>query len=532
MKRIVNLVLIIALSSFLTTVAIAQVKSRAKAEHIVLIVWDGMRPDFVRPNYAPNLYNLARQGVFFKNHRSSFITSTEVNGTVLATGVYPDRNGIMANSDYRPEIGWLGPTGTESVEAVRRGDLLTGGNYLQVPTFPETLQKAGIPTVVAGTKAVTILFDRSNKHLNKAGENSVTLYKGRTIPSTLLPALNKANEKSFPGTVTHPNKDQDAWTTKSLTHVLWRKGLPKFSVLWLSEPDASQHETGLGSETSLAAIEQSDKNLGEVLKFLEEKKLREKTDIIVVSDHGFSTIERGVDIAAALKRAGFKATRKFEDPEPGEVLVIGNGGSASLYVVDHDPKTISDLIDFFQASDFAGVIFSRLEYPGTFPLSSVRAGTTNAPDLLISLRWSHTKNDAGIPGGFVSEGGKRGKGSHASLSPYDLHNTGLAAGPDFKQGMVDELPTGNIDIAPTILWLLGVDPGTKLDGRVLREAMVHGEDAPPSTDHQTLNAERDCGVYIWSQYLKYSRVGETVYFDEGNGESVVKSMLEQAPQPR
>src|ERR1041384_2378557 len=41
---------------------------RGKAEHVVLVVWDGMRPDFVSPHYTPTLYQLATEGVFFKNH--------------------------------------------------------------------------------------------------------------------------------------------------------------------------------------------------------------------------------------------------------------------------------------------------------------------------------------------------------------------------------------------------------------------------------------------------------------------------------
>src|SRR2546427_1260755 len=122
--------------------------SRGRAEHVVLVVWDGMRPDFIRPQYTPNLYRLAQRGVFFKRHHPLFISSTEVNGTGLATGVFPDRSGIIANSDYRPEIGWLEAVGTESIEGVRRGDLLTEGKYLLVPTVPEILQNAGFPTAV------------------------------------------------------------------------------------------------------------------------------------------------------------------------------------------------------------------------------------------------------------------------------------------------------------------------------------------------------------------------------------------------
>src|SRR5207245_5785277 len=102
---------------------------KGRAEHIVVLVWDGMRPDFITPQYTPNLYSLAANGVFFKQHHPLYISSTEVNGTGLATGVYPDRSGIMANSDYRPEIGWLGPQGRDSLDAVRRGEFIRGGNY-------------------------------------------------------------------------------------------------------------------------------------------------------------------------------------------------------------------------------------------------------------------------------------------------------------------------------------------------------------------------------------------------------------------
>ena len=55
-----------------------------QAEHVVVVVWDGMRPDFVSAQYTPVLNELAGRGTFFKNHHSSYITSTEVNGTAIA----------------------------------------------------------------------------------------------------------------------------------------------------------------------------------------------------------------------------------------------------------------------------------------------------------------------------------------------------------------------------------------------------------------------------------------------------------------
>src|SRR5678815_2026830 len=85
-----------------------------KAEHVVVVVWDGMRPDFITPQYTPTLYELAQKGSFFLRHHSAYITSTEVNGTALATGMHPEHSGVMANVQYRPDLNWLTSYGTEA----------------------------------------------------------------------------------------------------------------------------------------------------------------------------------------------------------------------------------------------------------------------------------------------------------------------------------------------------------------------------------------------------------------------------------
>jgi arylsulfatase A-like enzyme len=504
----------------------APAADKSKAEHVVVVVWDGMRPDFITPQYTPTLYKLAKDGVFFKNHHPVYVSSTEVNGTAIATGCYPNRTGIIANSEYDPELGWVSPHGTESLDAMRRGDLLTGGKYIMVPTLAEILQKAGIPTIIAGTKPVALMHDRAptNKRTSLASSNSPVLFKGQSIPRSLLQAVVKANEdKSFSTNTTHPNTFADGWTTKGLTHVLWRKEVPKYTLLWLSDPDASQHETGPGSDTSINALASVDKNLEDVLKALDEKRVRDKTDVMVVSDHGFSTIKRGPDVAEVLKKAKFKAHKKLEDAERGDIMVVGLGGSVLLYVIDHDEAVIQHVVEFLQGTDFAGVIFSQLQVPGTFPLEQVKLGPANAcPDIVLSMRWLADKNEWGTPGLIISDGGTKGKGTHASLSRYDMHNTLVAAGPSFKKGFIDEMPTGNADVAPTILHILGISASTKMDGRVLHEALAHSDIEPAPPETKTIEASVDLGLYVWKQYLKSTTVGEQIYFDEGNGESTLK----------
>src|SRR6202022_4505031 len=63
---------------------------------------------------------------------------------------------------------------------------------------------------------------------------------------------------------------------------------------------------------------------------------------------------------------------------------------------------------------------------------------------------------------------------HGTISPYDLHNTLVAQGPDFRTGWRNPAPVGNIDIAPTLTQVLGLDAGSPFEGRVLAEALRDG----------------------------------------------------------
>ena len=105
---------------------------------------------------------------------------------------------------------------------------------------------------------------------------------------------------------------------------------------------------------------------------------------------------------------------------------------------------------------------------------------------------------------------------HATLSPFDMHNTLIVAGPDFRRGTTDDWPTGNVDLAPTILSILKIKSPQPMDGRVLSEAMPNAPDpAKPVTE--TSSATRNFPNGVWRQSLQQSRVGTTIYLDEGNG---------------
>ncbi len=519
----------------------------AKTErHVMVVVWDGMRPDFVNEQNTPTLWKLAREGVIFRNHHALYPSATMVNGTALVTGVYPGKNGIIANHVYRPDIDPRHAIDVEVASVVEKGDELSGGKYVATPTIAELVQRAGARSVVAAAKTVGLLLDRQIRGRRDIGgssaqasislpdvrrqgdaaiQNSVTLFAGRSLPSAALASITEAL-----GPCPSAHLRNDSWTTKALINVLWKNGLPPFSILWLGEPDLTQHETAPGAPAALVAIKSADENLAIVLSALDNYKARGTTDVFVVSDHGFSTIRRSIDLRKTLNEAGFTVTTEFSDePKPGEIMLAGNGGSVLFYVIGHDATVTRRLVELLQQSDFAGVIFTKQPMEGTFELEQARIQNDRAPDVVMAFRWYNLKNQFGIRGMIDADWQRAaGKGTHATLSRFDMHNMLVAAGPDFKPDATDDLPSGNTDLAPTILQIIGIKPPDKLDGRILSEAVTGANSsnsglrfAEPlplqKPETETIEATRHFPSGTWRQSLQISRVGSTIYLDQGSG---------------
>jgi arylsulfatase A-like enzyme len=485
--------------------------SSPATHQVVLVVWDGMRPDFVNEKDSPTLWKLAKQGVNFRRHHSVYLSATNVNGTALVTGAYPDHSGIIANQEYRPKIDARKIIAIEDPDDIRKGDELSGGKYVAFPTIPEIVRAAGRQTIVATAKTVGFLQDR---HLDPGRKDCAALVSGHMPAEETLAAIG-ALLGPFPNTYAQ----KDAWTTKALTEVLWKDRIPAFTLLWLSEPDGTEHSSAPGSEASHAAIKSSDDNLAAVLAALDRKHARSTTDIFVVSDHGFSTIERSIDLRKVLKDAGFNVATEFNsEPKPGDIMLAGNGGTVLFYVMQHDAAVPQRLVEFLQQCDFAGVIMTRDKIPGTFGLDEVKIDSEHAPDVAMAFRWNDEKNEFGVPGMIDADWNRKaGQGTHATLSRFDMHNTLIAAGPSIRRGQVSDLPSGNVDLAPTILHILGIAPPRPMDGRVLDEALTSSPVKQPKPETKTLEAKRRFPSGTWRQTLQISRVGSTVYLNEGNG---------------
>jgi arylsulfatase A-like enzyme len=240
---------------------------------------------------------------------------------------------------------------------------------------------------------------------------------------------------------------------------------------------------GVGSPSAREALRHADREIARVLDALGGLGLAASTDVFVVSDHGFTSNTGGVDVARDLIEAGLKA-----GTDSGDVVLASSGQAVSLHVAGHDTALIARLARFVQSREWGGALFSAARSPGdpygtidgTFALEFIQVGSgERSPDLLVTFPWTSQANAFGVPGGdlaCVSGAAPLHVSDHGGMSPWNVRNTLLGWGPDFKQGATVSAPAGNVDVAPTILAALGLDDHDGMDGRILAEALAGGPD--------------------------------------------------------
>jgi hypothetical protein len=95
---------------------------------------------------------------------------------------------------------------------------------------------------------------------------------------------------------------------------------------------------------------------------------------------------------------------------------------------------------------------------------------------------------------------------------------------------VSNIPSGNVDVAPTVLHLLGLKAREKMDGRVLVEALRHYSGELPLVSERRHETERQIGFMHWRQYLNVVEVNGVRYYSEGNGELAFRDPQTPGPQ--
>src|SRR6476619_3501867 len=75
------------------------------AHRAFIMVWDGLRPDYVSATATPHLWNLAQRGVWFERSHAVYPTLTRANSPAISTGCRPGRSGVPGNTFCLPSTG-------------------------------------------------------------------------------------------------------------------------------------------------------------------------------------------------------------------------------------------------------------------------------------------------------------------------------------------------------------------------------------------------------------------------------------------
>ena len=441
---------------------------------ILIIVFDALRPEFVTADLMPNLRAFAEKGVTYSNSHSTFPTETRVNQSAVITGCYPARHGIVANKFLEPEAapGQLLNTGDDVAleAAIARLD----GRLLGVPTLGERLAEAGyrFATISAGTPGGGRLINHTAE-----SHGSFRLAMKRTEVTVPAGAMDKVVKRigTLPG-FSRPAVDWISWAVDCYLSFVEPEISPDVMLLWLCEPDESFHFLGIGANDTLRAIRHVDAEFGRILAVHEGEIDAGRLQVIALSDHGQISLKgQPLDLVAKFRAAGFAAAAK---PSEDAECVVDVGNAGGIWVRGSPGDRIDKIVDWIREQEWCGPIFTRNGVSGTLLQKHLGVDHRRSPDISVVLRSDDATNDWGLMGTTLHDAVyPAGGGCHGGLSTYELHNVLAMSGRAFKQGQIIEVPAGNIDIAPTVLALLGLDVPDGIDGRVLREALRENDES-------------------------------------------------------
>jgi arylsulfatase A-like enzyme len=500
----------------------------ADLRHLVfLIVIDGLRPDSIDPVTTPNISRLAKRGVSFADAHAVFPSDTRVNAAAIATGTYPGTNGVVGNSMVLRDL-----EGEASLVTLRHDDLLRAERSLNSPLLladglGQVLARHGRRLAAASSASTgsALLLNREAIEgvgvlVNGAFEPGAVVAYPQDVNEAILRRFGPAPRKMGHG---KPRADLVGWTQRVLMEFVVPELAPDVVIDWITEPDHQQHAYGVGSPQARQALSNVDGWVGYVLRCLEQLGLADRTDVLIVSDHGATRFDGGVDVQEALAEALLG-----EEASSPEVTVLPNGAGAQILC---DPALVADIVSWLQRQEWAGPIFTAPARPqgrtpgdgmspygcvdGTFSMDFVHLFCARrSPDVIVTLRWDSRPNEFGIPGAGPAARASAMHSGHGSISPWVMKTTMLGSGPSLREGSVVRTPVSQVDLMPTILHLQGIDDVDSMDGRVLYEALrgANGR-GDPAFDRRTVTAASADGAYRAA--LQVSSVGRYRYLDTG-----------------
>jgi arylsulfatase A-like enzyme len=233
-------------------------------------------------------------------------------------------------------------------------------------------------------------------------------------------------------------------------------------------------------------------------------------NIIITADHGFISEAGSQDLSTFLVQHGLKKEKLSED-----VVLAGS----AIYVKDRDPVLIKKIVSALQEQPWVGALFTRAAKPGdtrgwvegTLSFETIHWDhASRSGDIIVDYNWDDGRNAFAYKGRALSPG----VAGHGGSSPYEIHIPLIASGPSFKKRYKSAIPTSNIDIVPTVLYLHHLSIPSQMEGRVMMELLSGKTEKQHQKVRKEIVESKIKGS--WGRYrvvLERSVVGDHDYVD-------------------
>ena len=403
---------------------------------VVLISIDGLHPDYVisadkHGLKIPNLRRLLREGTHATGVKGVIPTVTYPSHATLVTGVSPSTHGIYSNTTFDPlqknQGGWYWYV-----------------SDLKVPTLWDVAAERGLTTgSVHWPVSVGARIDWNIPQYWRTGTPDDRKLVEALSTKGLLQSLEKDLGAYADGIDESITGDENR--ARFVVQLLKAKK-PAFMLAYFTALDHEQHEKGPWTPAAFAILERIDKIVGDVWQASGSRAV-----VALVSDHGFSAIEKSLNPGVAFAEEGLITLGSDGKPASWLAMPWISGGSAAIVIADSAPpatrERVRDVLRRLASVSGNGIDtildVAALKAGGGYPTAAFHVG----------MKHGYTVGGA-FKGELITP--TSGRGTHGYLNnARELHSSFFIAGPGIPSGKA----LGEIDmrdIAPTLAAILGV----------------------------------------------------------------------------
>jgi arylsulfatase A-like enzyme len=412
--------------------------AEARAEHVVLVSIDGLRPElYLEPARhgmrLPTLQALMARGAYAERVIGSYPSVTYPSHTTMVTGVGPARHGIVSNTVFDPRG--------------RFRHWFWQASGVKARTLWEAVKdRGGTSAALSWPVTVGAPIDFNLPEYGKPGSGQT---EREILAEVTRPEFLYELEREL-GPLTSERLDgepRESLTFEAAKLVL-RKYRPQLVLLHVYHTDSMQHDHGREHPAVVAAFEGADRKLGELLATLEAVGLSEKTLVAITGDHGFADNHTTIHLNVAFREAGFLKVGSDGSVSDWAALAWPSGGSAAVIV--RDPQADAERVERWVDHLLAGPLGGAMRKISRAELARLQA----MPDALFALEATDGYHfGSALEGPLLTPSEERGY--HGYLPEWERMATGFVmAGPGVRAGIRIPLMR-QIDIAPTLAALAG-----------------------------------------------------------------------------